>query len=209
MKKTILIILTACLFTTFLSAQGQYEKGMQKALQAMGEGQLPQAIALFERISKVEKEKWVPDYYLAQNLIWSSFGTEDKTEKMALLEKAKASIATAHEKSPDNSEIVTLEGYLYTAYLAMDPATYGMEYEPKVIGLHQKAIKLNPDNPRAHANLIEYNMGKARWFNQDLTPFCKEFQALIPKFENQTLETPFAPSHGLERAKEIAKTCDE
>ncbi|MEM6377761.1 MAG: hypothetical protein AAF705_06090 [Bacteroidota bacterium] len=204
-----LILFVSCFYVLTTAAQSPYEAGMQKALEHLGKGEHQQATALLERISKAEQEKWIPNYYLAQALVYQSFAVENSTDKTALLEKAKLAIAGAHEKSPNNSEVMTLEGLLYTAYVVIDPANYAMKYEPKIIALHQKAIKLNPDNPRAHLNLIQYNMNKGKWFGEDMTPYCNKLKALIPKFENQTSEMPFAPSHGQAQAEEIINSCNE
>jgi len=207
MKNQLLLILMGVFSWTGLFAQGNYEKGMQKAFQHWEAQETEQAVALFERIAQAESERWLPSYYAANVLISSSFMTQDKSRKQALLEKAKAYIAEAHERSSENSEVHTLEGLLYTAYVAMDPQTYAMQYGQKIMDLHQKAITLDKNNPRAHANLIEYEMGTARFFGQDLAPFCKRMQKVIPLFENQEKEMPFAPTYGLERAQRVAQSC--
>lgn len=207
MKNQFLFILICVLSGTSLIAQGNYEKGMQKAFQHWEAQETEQAVALFERIAQAEPERWLPSYYAANVLISTSFMTQDKAQKQAMLEKAKTYIAEAHQRSPENSEIHTLEGLLYTAYVAMDPQTYAMQYGQKIMDLHQKAIKLDEKNPRAQANLIEYEMGTASFFGQDLQPFCERMQKIIPLFENQQVEVPFAPSYGLERAQQVAQSC--
>lgn len=207
MKNLFLLILICLISSTGLFAQGNYEQGMQKAFQHWKAQETEQAVALFERIAQAESERWLPSYYAANVLVSSSFMTQDKTRKQALLEKAKAYIAEAHERSPENSEVHTLEGLLYTAYVSMDPQTYAMQYGQKIMDLHQKAIKLDENNPRAHANLIEYEMGTASFFGQDLKPFCERMQKVIPLFEDQAAEVPFAPSYGLERAQQVAQSC--
>ncbi|MEO0340347.1 MAG: hypothetical protein AAF242_14195 [Bacteroidota bacterium] len=207
MKNIILSFIIIFISSSFIQAQGQYEAGMGKAFELWGEGKHKEALALFERISNAETSKWIPTYYAANLLVSTAFGIEDKDARIAQLEKAKETLEQAHLRSPENSEIVSLEGLLYMGYVAMDPPTYAMEYGPKIAQLLQKAVALNPDNPRAHANMIEYEMGTAQFFGQDLKPFCERMAALIPKFENQELSEPFAPSYGLDRAKALSKDC--
>lgn len=203
-----LIILIATLFISLtLSGQDQYTAGMGKAFQLWGEGKGMEAVAMFERISQAEHENWLPTYYAANVLIAESFQTKDQAKVNEMLEKAAAHIKEAHERSPDNSEIVTMEGLLYTGYVAMDPATYGMMYSPKIMGLHTKAIELDGKNPRAHANAIEYEMGSARFFGTDLKTFCERLEAVKPLFENQKSDVPFYPSYGIERVAENQKEC--
>lgn len=209
MKNLLLIIMLALMTATIVSSQSQYESGMQKAFGLWQEGKSNEAVAMFERIGQAEKDNWIPLYHAANVLIATQFQIEDKVMKNSMLEKAKEIIAAAHKRSENNSEIITLEGLLYTGYVAMDPATFGMKYSPTIMQLHGKAIELDPENPRAHANQIEYEMGSARFFGTDLAPFCVRMKEIIPKFENQKLEVPFAPSYGIERAKQVAESCDE
>jgi len=205
MKQLITFIIV--LFSISLSAQDQYTKGMGKAFDLWGEKKTSEAVAMFERIAQAEKDNWIPAYYAANVLIVSTFSTKDKTAVNEMLEKAKAHIKTAHERSPDNSEVVTMEGLLYTGYVAMDPGTYGMTLSPKIMELHQKAVELDDKNPRAHANLIGYEIGSAKFFNTDLKTFCKRLEEVIPLYENQKTDIPFAPSYGIDRLKDSMKEC--
>ncbi|MDF1696792.1 MAG: hypothetical protein P1U56_13205 [Saprospiraceae bacterium] len=209
MNKIILVFALAVLTATIVKSQSQYEAGMQKAFTLWQEGKDTEALAMFERIGQVEKDNWVPIYHATNVLISSQFNEKDMVKKNEMLDKAKEMIAEAHLRSEHNSEITTLEGLLYTGYVAMDPGTFGMKYSPMIMQLHAKAVELDPNNPRAWANKIEYEMGSARFFGSDLTPFCAQMKEIIPKFENQKLEVPFAPSYGIERAKQVAESCNE
>lgn len=202
-----LITLTCLLMSLCLGAQDQYTKGMEKAMDLWQKNKTTEAVALFERIAQAEKDNWVPAYYAANVLIVASFGNTDKVQVNEMLEKAKTHIATAHERSPDNSEITTMEGLLYTGYVAMDPGTYGMTLSPKIMELHQKAIAIDDKNPRAVVNLIEYEIGGARFFNQPLDKFCDRLKAALPLFDDQKKDFPFAPFYGKERAAQSMKEC--
>ena len=193
--------------TLFISAQSKYEAGMQKAFGLWQEGKSMEAIALFERIGQAEKDNWIPLYHAANILISGSFEIQDVNQRNETLEKAKGIIAEAHQRSKNNSEILTLEGLLYTGYVAMDPENYGMTMSPKIMELHSKAVAINPENPRALANQIQFEMGAARFFGEDLQPFCDRMNEIIPKFENQSSEVPFAPTHGIETAQYVINSC--
>lgn len=207
--KNIIILLVAILSTLTLMAQPseQYLGGMGKGMALWGEGKALEASAMFERIAQAEKDNWLPSYYAANTLITHSFMTQDKAEVNEILEKAKAFIQQAHDRSPDNSEIVTIEGVLYTGYVVMDPATFGMTMSPKIMALHTKAVELDPTNPRAHTNLIEYEIGGAEFFGTELSSFCDRLKAVIPLYETQKTDYPFAPSYGLQRVEESMKKC--
>ncbi len=206
--KRLLSILTYCfLISSLLHGQSQYESGMQKAFELWGQGKNKEAVALFERISQAEKDNWLPPYYAANVLIVQSFAEGENKDKMLNLEKAKTHIQEAHNRSENNSEITTMEGLLYTAYVAMDPGVYAMQYSQKINDLHDRAIKLDPENPRAQSNKIEYEMGAARFFGQDLQPYCDRLSETIPLYEKQKSDIPFYPSYGKERIQETIDNC--
>ena len=206
--KNISIVIILIISTIFsISAQDQYAKGMSKALGLWGEGKSLEAVALFERIAQAENDQWLPSYYAANVLIVQSFESAAAALNDERLKKAEKLIAEAHKRSPNNSEITTMEGLLYTAYVAMAPETYAMVYSQKIMELHTKAIELDPKNPRAHSNHVEYQMGSARFFGQDMKQFCDQLNPIIPLYENQKKEIPFAPFYGLERLEANIKEC--
>jgi len=207
MKNLFPMMITLLIATAGLNAQTKYETSMQKAFDLFEEGKAMESIALFERIGQVEKDNWIPLYHAVNAMVYASFSMEDLDQRNAMLEKGKTLIAEAHKRSENNSELTTLEGFLYMGFVAMDPGTYGMTLSPKIMELHDKAVALDPKNPRAHLNKIEYDMGAARFFGKDLSPFCEQMKEIIPKFENQSTDIPFAPKHGLERAQQIANSC--
>ena len=209
MKKLLFTLTLAIMTALVVKSQSQYEAGMQKAFGLWEDGKSTEAVAMFERIGQAEKKNWIPMYYAANVLISTQFELKDMAMQNSMLEKAKEIIKEAHKRSENNSEIITLEGMLYTGYVAMDPGTFGMKYSPMIMQLHNKAVALDPDNPRAHSNKIQYEMGSARFFGTDLTPYCEQMKEIIPKFENQKLEEPFAPSYVIETAKQIAESCNE
>ncbi len=207
MKKFNLSIL-ALFIVGFLSAQGKYEAGMNQAFELWTSSKKGESIALFERIGKAANDNWIPIYHAANFLIVESFETEDKKLRFEKLKKAEGLISEAHKRSPDNSEILTLEGMLYTGYVAADPGQYGMAYSQKIMELHYNAIKLNPDNPRAKANSVQFEMGTARFFGEDMAPYCKKLKEILPLFDTQKSDVPFAPSGGKKMLEETIAQCN-
>lgn len=206
MKKTILICLLAV--TSVLSAQDKYTKGMQKALQLWGEGKITEASNLFERISMAEQDNWLPYYYNALVNTTASFGETDETKLKQKLEKAQEFIDVAKNISPDNAELLVLEALTNTAYIAFDGATYGMTLSGKVVQLYEKAAQLAPNNPRVVFSKAEWDMGSAKYFGKDTTPYCKDVERSLELFANFKPETEFYPNWGQDRAKEVLAQCN-
>lgn len=204
------IIVLGCLSVLSFMAHGQsYEKAMKEAFELWDENKDEQAVALFQRIAQAEPDQWLPSYYAANVDIVDAFNQAEEAQVEALLERAKDNIEEAKRRSPDNSEITTLEGSLYTAYVTMNPAVYGQRYSGKIMRLHEEAIALNPDNPRAHMNLIEYEMGYARFMGQDMSAQCELMKTVVALFDEYENEEPFAPQYGKERALQIIENCNE
>ncbi len=205
MKKVITIALF--LVATVAMAQDQYTKGMQKAFQLWGEGKISEASNLFERIATAEKDNWLPAYYVSQVNTVASFGEKDKETLVKQLEKAQEFVDIAKAISPDNSEILVQQAMIHTAYVAFDGATYGMTLSGEVVALYQKAAKLAPENPRVVLSKAEWDMGSARFFGQDVTPYCKEVERSLELFANFKPESEFHPKWGKERAQTVIENC--
>lgn len=197
------------LISTISFAQDQYSKGMQKAFQLWGEGKTMEASNMFERISNAEMDNWLPHYYVAQINTIVSFGEKDKEKLTQQLEKAQEFIDLAKAISPDNPEIMVQQAMTHTAWIAFDGATYGMTLSGKVVALYAKAETLAPDNPRVVFSQAEWNMGSAKYFGQDTTPYCKDVERSLELFANFKPESDFHPNWGRDRAEMIVKNCNK
>ncbi len=207
MKKMILAI--TLLISTMSLAQDQYTKGMQKAFELWGEGKTTEASNMFERISTVEMDNWLPYYYVAQINTIASFGEKDKEKLATQLEKAQEFIDLAKAISPNNPEIMVQQAMTHTAWIAYDGATYGMSLSGKVVALYAKAAQLAPDNPRVIFSKAEWDMGSAAYFGQDTAPYCKDVERSLELFANFKPESDFHPNWGQDRAEMTLKNCSK
>ena len=202
-----LIIIATLIVSGFVNAQTSYEKGMEKAFDLWRSNNPTEASNLFERIASAEPDNWLPPYYAAQINILYSFGLQDEEKLTAQLKKAQDLLNDATAISKENPEIMVLQALLHTAWVAYDGATYGMTLSGKVLELYAKAAKLAPNNPRVVFCKAEWDMGGAKYFGQDTTPFCKDIERAIELFANFKPETPFHPNWGKERAEQVLATC--
>ncbi|RDY61178.1 hypothetical protein [Flagellimonas nanhaiensis] len=207
MKKLMIAVLV--LGASIVNAQDQYTKGMEKAFQLWQDQKVVEASNLFERIAMAEQDNWLPHYYVSQINTVISFGEKDIEKLTGQLEKAKEFLDLAKAISPDNPELLVQEALINTAWIAFDGATYGMTLSGKNVQLYQKALELAPDNPRVVFSKAEWDMGSARYFGKDTTPYCKDIERALELFANFSQETPFYPSWGKERAEMVHKQCSE
>ena len=202
-----LIIIALVFVSGFVSGQTNYQKGMKTAFELWKNNKPTEASNMFERIANAEPDNWLPSYYAAQINIVNSFNLKDAKKLETQLNKAQDLINDATAISKDNPEILVLQALLHTAWVAYDGATYGMTLSGKVTELYAKAEVLAPNNPRVVYCKAEWNMGSAKYFGQDPTPYCKDLERALELFANFKPETVFHPKWGKERVVQILKSC--
>ena len=202
-------IITAITFfiCSLVTAQTQYEQGMGKAMQLWGEGKNTEAVATFERIASVEKTNWLPNYYIAFINTIDVFGTKDKDKAGALITKAQDAIDNASAISPNNPEIMVVQAMLYTAILVQDPMTNGQKYGGLAMEQYNKALIIDPNNPRVIFSKAEFEIGGAKYWGTDTKPMCEAIAKSIELFANFKPETPFHPNWGADRAQKALENC--
>ncbi|MEC7263693.1 MAG: hypothetical protein VXW38_08125 [Bacteroidota bacterium] len=209
MKKliTLLLLVGATIAQVQAQAKDQYTKGMEKAFELWGNQKTVEASNLFERIATAEPDNWLPYYYVSQVNTVVSFGEKDEEKLSKQLEKAREFLDVAKAISPDNPEILIQEAMINTAWIAFDGATYGMTMSQKNVQLYQKALELDPNNPRVVFSKAEWDMGAARYFGKDTAPYCKDVERALELFATFKTDTPFYPSWGKERAEQVLAAC--
>lgn len=202
------IITTAVLFVcSLLTAQTQYEDGMNKAFMFWKEGKSTEASDLFERIASAEKDNWLPNYYVALVNTTEAFNPKNRDKVTELLAKAQTALDGEITKYPDNVELMVMQAMIHTAWVAYDPMTNGMKLSGTIMGLYMKAGYIAPENPRAVFCKAEFELGGAQWTGADVNVICKEVERSIDLFAKFKPENKFSPSWGLERAQETLKNC--
>ena len=205
--KHVIIRIVVCI-TGIMSAQTNYDKGMQRAFQLWEHNNWTEAEQLFERIAAAEPDQWLPNYYIAQLNSLKTWEEKDADKVKAQLEKAQNYLNDAMSIEKDNADILVMQAQIFTNWVAFDGMTYGMKYAVKIGELYNKAYALAPENPMVVLNRADWNMGSARYFGQDTKPFCKDVEKAIELFANFKPEKPFYPNWGRERAESLLKSCN-
>lgn len=203
MKKIFLFI--GVIFALNVTAQSQYEKGMNKAMQLWQQGKNTEASNLFERISKAEKDNWLPSYYAGFVTTLSSFGLKDEAKLKVQLEKAASFLDKAATISPNNPEIMIAQALVNTAYIAFDGQKYGMTLSGKNVQIYQKALAIAPNNPRVILSKAEWDIGSAKFFNQPVDAYCKDIKRAIQLLKEEKKTVKFFPYGTTERAEQVLK----
>ncbi|MCD2259844.1 tetratricopeptide repeat protein [Psychroserpens luteolus] len=206
---TVIKIFIFLLFSQILSAQTNFEKGMEKAFKLWQENKTDEAENMFERISNAETDQWLPHYYIAQINSLKSWGEKDEKVLKAQLDKAQEHINSAMSISKENPEILVMQAQVLTNWVAFDGRTYGMKYGGKIAELYSKAYTIAPKNPRVVFGKAEWGMGSAKYFGQDTKPYCAEIEKSIELFTNFKPESDLHPNWGKERAEQVVNSCKE
>ncbi len=214
--KTRIFILLALFSAQFGFAQEQsaFEKYMMETIamyQNVENLEDYQEIAnRFDRIASAEKQEWLPHYYAGLTRIWMSFvrGVEDD-QRDEYIDQAFKSIEAAEELVGENTELVTLKGYAYMAKVSVSPALRGMIYSAKVSGLFEKAVAMDPQNPRANLMNGRWKYGSAQFFGSSTDDACAHMSKALALYEieGESKKNSIAPHWGLNQAEQMIKRC--
>lgn len=199
------------LINTVRASDDKYVAAMKKNIEQLDNAKSPEdfqsAVNAFERIAQKETDKWEPLYYASYGTLLSAMREPDAAKKDALLDKALASVQKAAEVKPNESEIVALIGFVHMIRVTVDPASRGQQYSGMAFQEFSKAVKMNPENPRALALLSQMQFGTAKFFGSSTDEACSTNTAAMAKFETYTNENPLAPTWGKEMTAQMEGAC--
>ncbi|GAB4241938.1 MAG: hypothetical protein Tsb0034_19300 [Ekhidna sp.] len=214
MKKNLLIIL-GILCGSMVLANGPFEKAMSKNMplvfSASSQEELQEVVNQLNRIGEAEGDRWEPYYYAAFGNLRISQMQEKPEDQDKFLNLALERVEKGLAISPDNSELESMKGYCYMMQLVVDPQARGMQYSGMAFSAFQKAIKLNPKNPRAHYLMGRMQLGSAQFMGGGDGGSCESFavaKGLFEKGENPV--NPFTPTWGKETTEAtIKEVCEK
>ena len=212
MKKLIASLIMLGIFGTATLANRSYEKSMEQNIAMIfnttGADQMNGVANKFIRIGEAEKSKWLPFYYSSMTYVFKSFQLKDPMKKDEALENAQQQLNRAEVLEPVNSEISALQGFIYMIRLSVDPANRGQSMSPKAFAQFEKALALEPRNPRALLFKGQMLYGSAQFFGTGTESACQMISKSIEIFERSKKEQGIEPSWGLKSAMDYQKKCN-
>ncbi len=207
---SVFLIITASL-STF--SQTDYEAAMREGLDSLSRIKSLEDFQYvanhFERIAQAETGKWLPGYYAAYCYVVLSFKEQEPPRKEKLLSKSEGLINQILEIKPDESEIFALQGMLYQSFIYVDPQNNAPIYSVKANQAFDKAIALNPDNPRPYylkgMNLM-YTPEAYGGGMKSACPLIAEANELFIRFEK---ENDLMPDWGKDYNAQLLGKCSE
>ena len=215
--KKLAIILTVLILTAFaaIAQDSPYQKAMKKEIAKVIEAdslpQLQQSANAFARIAELNPTEWQPFYY--QSLAYTFQGlnknlTLDKKDEA--LSKAEEMAKKADGISPNNVEIVTLQGFVTMAKLSADPASRGQSLSGTVMQMFGKALSIDNKNPRALVLMAQMEAGMAKFFGAGPEKACglaKQSAEIFAAQDAEALKAAILPTWGKNMAEGMVKNC--
>lgn len=189
----------------------KYIQAMQKNIRAVYEATsidgLQIAVNGFERIGSVETNRWEPQYYAAFGYLMMSTREQDPEKKDVFIDLAMASVNKAKDIASNESEIIALEGFALMMRVSVDPGSRGPLLAGLSVQSFEKALKLDPGNPRALVLLARMQFGTAQFFGSQTTEACETLDRAIEKFEASRSDNVLAPQWGKQMALGLKEKC--
>ena len=186
--------------TTAAAPAGYAELLSATIAQVMNTGDAAELRALankLERAATVAPADWLPRYYQAYALLINVFQSKDTNDqKDQTLDQAEAALAQARQLGGDESELLTLQAYLYQARLGISPMQRSAKYSRLVNETVAQAKALNPANPRPYlvgANNVYYTPSVFGGGAEAAKPLYEEAKA---KYAAYQPASPLMPSWG-------------
>lgn len=204
--KTLTLTAVLILAATTGFCNDAFQKAMTSSITKLYQAQtIPDYIDAanrFERISKIETSEWLPLYYASYAYIMASFQETDNAKKDADLDQAQKFLDQAFSIDPNESELYMLQGFLYPSRINIDPMNRGMQYMGEMNKALDKALELNPDNPRVYFLRASMTLHTPEAYGGGADKALPLFQAAEEKFKIFRPKTEISPNWGKE-ANEI------
>ncbi|NIJ55739.1 hypothetical protein [Dyadobacter arcticus] len=216
MKKLTIILALLFLNVCFAIAQDSpYQKAMKKEIAKVIEAdslpELQQSANAFARISELNLKEWQPLYYNALAYTYQGLNatlTSDKKDEA--LDAADALVKKADALSPNNVEIVTLQGFVIMAKLSADPASRGQSLSGQVMQTFGRALSIDNKNPRALILMAQMEAGMAKFFGTGPEKACglaKQSADIFVAQDEEALKAAILPTWGKSLAEQMVKNC--
>ncbi len=222
-----LLLAAAAVFSVAAHAQSdKYTDAMKKNLalfdSAKTTADFENIAAGFQRIGDAEKTQWLPYYW--QGLALATIGwmyfpndkgvTAVKTDNLDqtitdLATRITAAANKADAAATDNdakAEIQTIRYMALTQQMIVDPQSRYMTYGAQASGALQKAMQLNPNNPRAYYLQAMGVYGTPEQFGGGKAPAKPLFQKAVDMGKAEQAK-PLHPHWSLDQAEHMLALC--
>lgn len=210
MKAIILFAITVSSFVT-LAGNDKYTQAMLKNIKALSSSSTSEELSTvfnaFERISRAEATRWEPLYYMAYTRLLTSLNEKDAVKKDQYIDEAESVLEKALLLAPEEAEIIAAQGFCLMLRVSVDPASRGPVFAPRSVQAFQKALAIDPENPRATVLLARMQLGTAQFFGSSTDEACATARLALLRFENFKSDNVLQPDWGKNMAESLVALC--
>jgi tetratricopeptide (TPR) repeat protein len=204
--RTFLTITFTLILMASYAQKNMYEQSMLSALEKLNQAETTRdytdAANIFERIAQTETSEWLPLYHAAHAYLIMGFTEQDLPAKDAYFDKAQEFLERAFRIAPEESELFSLQAFIYPGKITVDPIGRGSELLGKMNEAIDKAIRLNPDNPRSYYLKAITLLHMPEAFGGGKSAAKPIFEAAQQKFDQYKPKSPIWPNWGKEMNEE-------
>ena len=162
----------------------------------------------FERIGDAEKTQWLPYYYAGLALTTAGWA-EPNLDKDANSGKIKSLCDKADALTTDNNdkaEILSLRNMAATQQMVVDPQTRWQTYGAEAGAALQKAMELNPNNPRLYYLQGMSLFNRPEQFGGGKDKAKPVFEKAVALYKTEQAK-PLYPHWGQQQAEDMLAKC--
>lgn len=201
---TVLIFIAISFCGSKASAQSGYDAAMSETLKSFAAAKSPDeflAVAnRFEQIGATAASAWEPLYYAAYSQLITGMIQENPSAKDQFFDKALELAESINKRSPENSEVLALKGYIQFMKMSVDPQNR-LDLMAAAEASLEKAIALDPENPRPYFIKGQTTFYTPEFFGGGAKAAKPLLEKAMEKFNTFEPKTAFAPNWGKERAE--------
>ncbi|MEM9258503.1 MAG: hypothetical protein AAGA62_02585 [Bacteroidota bacterium] len=147
--------------------------------------------ATLERVARVEKDKALPQYYLAFVYSTIAFREEDLDKIDEWGDRSELALAKVEELGGIiDEEVLVIRALIQYARLQVDYIGRGVESSEKAEGYLLKGYKTNPDHPRILAMLSQHYLRVPAQVGGSLKKACYYADLAIAAYETEKASRP-------------------
>lgn len=166
-SKLVVIVAFVCATNVIAQNPNQFDAQLETTLRNVNSDDAASIIKGMDDLKHLAlqyPDAWLPTYYQTLFALQYAVRFPNDSHSSSFLEAAKTGIEALRTKpAADQSEVLTLNGFYYTALIVQNPAVNGQKYYMDAIASYKSAIGTNPANPRPRLLLYIFfeNMSKA------------------------------------------------
>ncbi|PKP27726.1 MAG: hypothetical protein CVU06_01220 [Bacteroidetes bacterium HGW-Bacteroidetes-22] len=209
--KTSIFTLFATFMLSFTGMTQDYDADLQSLLPRIGSAKTGADYALvasqLNSLAQSEPGRWEASFWSAHCMVLQAFSENETGEVDPILDQAEIILDKLIASNPDEAEFYVLMAMLDQARISVNPMTRGMKYSGLANDNINKAMKLDPDNPRAwylKASNVLYTPMMFGGGKEKAKPI---FETAAQKFDSYKIRSPYHPDWGKEQNAAKIKEC--